>query len=370
MDTLQQNRWNGRYFDGQTTNPYNVCVTISNTGLEIAKADGTAFHWYFHELRQSQGTYTGEQVRLEKNSEMLIVEDRAFLQAIHEIAPGRTVFHNPRFRRYRTTLTGLSAVAIIAIGLAIFFFGIPMLTDLVVVYLPVSWEEKLGAQVVLLFVPEETRIDEPNCQKAIERMASLLMETEPSSPYRLQIILKRDPLINAFAAPGGYIVIHDSLIKKTRAPEELAAVLAHEIQHVLQRHSMRAILRELSIGAIFSALSGDAGGLHHALEIVRTLGGLRFSRQDEAEADQKGMQMLQRAKIDPKGMVTFFETLKKELGDIPHFLSYVSTHPRTEERIDRLKQMVAQSDCESVALLPDIDWSDIQKICAKSPKYK
>ena len=193
-------------------------------------------------------------------------------------------------------------------------------------------EERLGAQVVLLLAPEDRRIDDPNCQKAIEGIAHLLMETEQSSPYNLHIILKRDPVINAFAAPGGYIVIHDGLLRKTKSPEELAAVLAHEIQHILQRHSTRAILRELSIGMLFSALSGDAGGLHYALETVRTLGGLRFRRQDEAEADQKGLQMLQKAKIDPKGMVAFFETLEKEVGDIPRFLSYVinpSAHRRT-----------------------------------------
>ena len=370
MNTLQQDRWEGRYFDGQTTRPHSVYVTISNTGLAIAKTDGTVFHWYFHQLRQSQGTYAGEQVCLKKDGEMLIVDDCAFLWAIHEIAPNRSGFHNPRFRQYRTALTGLSFLAIIAIGLALFFRGIPMLTDLVVVYLPVSWEEKLGAQVVLLLAPDKKRIDEPNCQKVIERIADLLMETEPSSPYRLQIILKRDPVINAFAAPGGYIVIHDGLLEKTRSPEELAAVLAHEIQHILQRHPTRAMLRELSIGLLFSVLSGDAGGLHYALETVRTLGGLRFRRQDEVEADEKGMQMLQKAKIDPKGMVAFFETLKKELGDIPRFLTYVSTHPRTEERIKQLKQMAEQSGGESVVLLPDSDWSDIQKMCVQTPKER
>ncbi|MCY3868391.1 MAG: M48 family metallopeptidase [Gemmatimonadetes bacterium] len=368
MDTLRQDRWDGRYFDGYSTTPHRVSITISNAGLEIAKIDGTVFHWYFHQIRQSQGTYTGEQVRLEKGDEMLVVDDPVFLQAIHYIAPNRSSFHNPRFRRHRTALTVLSAVAIIVIGLVFYFRGIPTLTDLVVVYLPVRWEEELGAQVVSLLAPENRRIDDPDCQKAIEGIADLLLKTEQSSPYHMHIILKRDPIINAFAAPGGYIVIHDGLLKKTKSPEELAAVLAHEIQHILQRHSTRAILRELSIGMLLSALSGDAGGLHYALETVHTLGGLRFRRQDEAEADQKGMQMLQKAKIDPKGMVVFFETLKKEVGDIPRFLSYVSTHPRTEERIERLKQIADQSDYESVALLPDTDWSEIQKMCARRPK--
>ena len=368
MGTLRQNRWDGRYFDGQTTTPHPVSITISKDGLVIAKADGTECQWYFHQIQQSQGTYTGEQVRVDKGDETLVVDDSDFLRAIHEIAPSRTGFHNPRFRRHRTALTVLSAVAIIVIGLALYFRGIPTLTDLVVVYLPVRWEEKLGAQVVLLLAPEDRRIDDPNCQKAIEHLADLLMETEQTSPYRLQIILKRDPIINAFAAPGGYIVIHDGLLRKTKSPEELVGVLAHEIQHILQRHSTRAILRELSIGVLFSALSGDAGGMYYALETVRTLGGLRFQRQDEVEADQKGMQMLQKAKIDPKGMITFFETLKEEVGDIPRFLSYVSTHPRTEERIEQLKQMADQTSYESVVLLPDTDWADIQKMCARTPK--
>ena len=370
MNPLPQTRWEGRYFDGQNTTPHNVSVTISHLGLVITKADSTAFQWYFHQLRQPQGTYAGEQVRLEKDSEILIVNDDTFLQAIHEIAPNRTDFHNPRFRRYRAALTALAAVAIVAIGLALYFLGIPTLADIVVVYLPVSWEEKLGAQVVAILAPEKTRIDEPDCQKIIERIADALMETEQPSPYHLHIILKRDPIINAFAAPGGYIVIHDGLLEKTRSPEELAAVLAHEIQHVLRRHSTRAILRELSIGVLISALSGDAGGLHYALEAVRTLGGMRFRRKDEAEADQKGLQMLQKAGIDPKGMGTFLETLKGEVGDIPRLLTYVSTHPRTEDRIARLKRMIDQSDYEPIVLLPDIDWSNLQKMCAETPEQE
>ena len=348
--------------------PSPVSITISKDGLVIAKADGTECQWYFHQIQQSQGTYTGEQVRVDKGDESSLLTTLIFCEPstkLHRIARR---FHNPRFRRHRTALTVLSAVAIIVIGLALYFRGIPTLTDLVVVYLPVRWEEKLGAQVVLLLAPEDRRIDDPNCQKAIEHLADLLMETEQTSPYRLQIILKRDPIINAFAAPGGYIVIHDGLLRKTKSPEELVGVLAHEIQHILQRHSTRAILRELSIGVLFSALSGDAGGMYYALETVRTLGGLRFQRQDEVEADQKGMQMLQKAKIDPKGMITFFETLKEEVGDIPRFLSYVSTHPRTEERIEQLKQMADQTSYESVVLLPDTDWADIQKMCARTPK--
>jgi predicted Zn-dependent protease len=192
----------------------------------------------------------------------------------------------------------------------------------------------------------------------------------PSSKLYVHIILKLDRIINAFAAPGGYIVIHDGLLRKTETPEELAAVLAHEIQHVLQRHSTRAILRELSVGVLFAAISGDAGGLQYALETVRTLGGLRFRRQDEAEADQKGLEMLQRARIDPDGMVAFFKTPKNESGDLPRFLNYVSTHPPTEDRIERLRQMADQNDYEPLALLPDINWPAVHKMCGETSEHQ
>ena len=113
------------------------------------------------------------------------------------------------------------------------------------------------------------------------------------------------PAINAFAAPGGQVVILRGLLEKTASPEQLAGVLAHELQHVYQRHTTRAILEQTATTFLLSAISGDlSGGLAWGLEGARTLGSLHYSRTHEREADIEGLRMMQAARLDPAAMIS------------------------------------------------------------------
>ncbi|MFQ5520819.1 MAG: M48 family metalloprotease, partial [Candidatus Methylomirabilia bacterium] len=146
--------------------------------------------------------------------------------------------------------------------------------------------------------------------------------------------------------------------------EELAGVLAHELQHILRRHATRALLQQASTGLLLTALAGGGGGSGaYGLESARMLGALAYSRHTEAEADTEGMRMLLAAKIAPGGMIAFFQVLAKEGGDAPALLSYASTHPNPGHRIERLKSLAKQFQGRPVKLLPDYDWRDIRNIC-------
>ena len=93
----------------------------------------------------------------------------------------------------------------------------------------------------------------------------------------------------------------------------MAGVLAHEIQHVAQRHATRALVRQASTGLLLAAMTGDASGVFvYGVEAARTLGTLRYSRQAEEEADLEGLRLLVAAGIEPAGMVTFFESLRRK----------------------------------------------------------
>jgi predicted Zn-dependent protease len=159
------------------------------------------------------------------------------------------------------------------------------------------------------------------------------------------------------------VVIFHGLLERTRTPEELAGVMAHELQHVLLRHTTRAVIQDVGTGLLLMALTGDmTGPLAYGLETARALGELRYSRRAEAEADREGMKMLLAARVDPAGMIAFFETIRKEEGTQPEALKYLSSHPMPAERIARLKALTATAG-PAEPVLPGEDWPALTKRC-------
>jgi predicted Zn-dependent protease len=165
----------------------------------------------------------------------------------------------------------------------------------------------------------------------------------------------RDPAINAFALPGGYIGVNSGLVVATQTESELAAVLAHEIGHVVQRHVARgmtqgkqtgAIMLASLAGALLAALAGGGGNLAmgvaifgQAAAIDRQLG---FSRDAEREADRAGLQMLTRAGYDPEGMSHMFERLMSasRLNEGTGGGAWASTHPLSIDRMSDIENRV------------------------------
>lgn len=357
--------WPGRYFDGRTALAQPVRITIGTRGLQIAKTDRGTLWWDYGEVRQTQGAYAGEQVRLERGApfpEALLVDDGGFLAAIHAIAPERTAFHNPARRPLRLKLTLLAALCLPVLGAALYLWGIPAMAEALAGRVPISWEEQLGRSAVGMLVSPEDRQKDPVCTDVLEGIGDRLLENVSPSGYRFRYVLKRDRSINAFAAPGGIVVVHTGLVSETGSAEELAGVLAHEMQHILKRHSTKALFRDCSLQVLIAAWTGDVGGLEVALETAGTLGKLRFSRQAETEADLEGMKMLQAAGIAPDGMVAFFKSLEKM--DLPEGLTYLSTHPRSEDRIRQLERLAAEMEVTAAPLLPGVSWEEVKSRCA------
>ena len=126
-------------------------------------------------------------------------------------------------------------------------------------------------------------------------------------------------------------------------------------------------MEHASAGILLAALLGDTSGIgSFGLEGARILGVLRYSRRNEQEADAEGMRMLIEAGIDPAGMIAFFETMKEMSGPQPQILTYLSTHPNTEDRIERLRSIAAASQEKPQKLLPHRDWKDIRNLCSAS----
>lgn len=176
------------------------------------------------------------------------------------------------------------------------------------------------------------------------------------SRYRYQWYIIDDRSINAFALPGGIVVIHNSLISAADSPEEIAGVLAHEVQHVEQRHSLRAVIYTMGWRALFSLMIGDMQSGTWG-DLAAKLGQLQFSREQETAADEKGMDALIKAEINPEGMISFFEKISKQEG---LNISLFSTHPAGIERLKYLKDLLSQQR-KTFPALP-YDWKRVREV--------
>ena len=368
-----QTEWEGHYLDGKTAVRQRAAVRLLRTRLEIATENGLRASWPYGEVRQTQGFYAGQEVRLERGGELpevLLIPDAAFLQSLQRVAPEMAArFHDPGRRRGRVWFTAGAGVAAIGIAATLYFWGIPGLASVAAPRVPPSWEERLGRAVHEQLAPEGRRCTEPTRLQAIQGIAATLVSIVPDTPYTFTVTVVDVPAVNALAAPGGYVVVFRGLLEATGSAEELAGVLAHEFQHILLRHTTRALLRHASTGLLIAALSGDvSGAMTYGLESARVLAELRYSRNDEEEADREGFRMLVAAGVNPEGMATFFETLTKEPTGGMRLPQYLSTHPTAETRIERLRSLLPSSPPARARLLPRLDWRAVRDLCgATSP---
>ena len=169
-----------------------------------------------------------------------------------------------------------------------------------------------------------------------EVVAPLLAALGPT-PYEFQFMVATSEDVNAFALPGGFVVVNRGLLAAAESGEEVAAVLAHELSHVTLRHSTKRLAGRLGASAALALILGmvDLGAPAYTLA---HLSGLGYERDQEREADDVGQSLLMRAGISPIGMATFFERSSDSLQP-PEI---VSTHPDPGDRAQRARR-AAQS---------------------------
>ncbi|MCS6293146.1 MAG: M48 family metallopeptidase [Nitrospira sp.] len=266
---------------------------------------------------------------------------RAFREAApdHLSQPFEQAAERVRQIRHRhRVMWGTVAGSIMAVALGL-WFGADLLVEMAVSRIPVEWEQKLGEAAYKDFLSHQDVMKEGPAVKAVEEMTQRLAEQIPDNPYKFQVTVVKSDVVNAFALPGGYVVVFTGLMKKADSGEEVAGVLGHELNHVLQRHGMERIVKNLGVMAVVAIIVGDQQGL---IGLMRQVGvellTLKFDRAQEMEADLTGLQLVYRAKIDPHGMITFFQKLsEKDEGR----MEWLSTHPMSSARADRLKAELA-----------------------------
>ncbi len=355
--------WEGYYFDGITPEKHPARITFAPSYIEIVLEDGRTLRWQYSKVRCTHEFHNGNRVCLEKGDEMIVVPHEGFVEVMDRLH-GTFSSRVGKLLQKRWFLWAVVAgTGTIVVTAIIYIWGIPLLVNTMAERIPPSWEDSLGRMVVEEFLKGSQRCE--SMEAHVMRMLERLEEPITSHPYRFKVYVVKNDAVNALAAPGGHIMIFTGLLELTERAEELAGVLAHEMEHVLERHPTRSILQNLSTSLLLTLISGDTGMSDVVGEAVFTLGTLHYSRTLEDEADRMGMELLIKARIDPQGMIDFFRTMESQRGDIPESLRYLSTHPLTSERIERLtsrmKEWEGKKDYKP--LLPGLDWKEIVSAC-------
>jgi predicted Zn-dependent protease len=218
-------------------------------------------------------------------------------------------------------------------------------------------ESRIGRMVMRGLRESGAVLDDPEATEYIQSLGLRLSSLAQDGNRNFNFFLIRDPQINAFALPGGYVGVHTGLLLETRNESELAGVLAHEVAHVTQRHIARsieaqsranlvstaALLAAILVGAVGGVSSDVTMGTMAAAQGMAAQAGINYTRENEYEADRIGIGVLAAAGYDPHAMPAFFDTMfrRTQLGP-DHVPEMLRTHPVTSARIAESKDRANQ----------------------------
>lgn len=363
-----------RFYDGLHPTAHEVVLRASSAEVVATLADGRIVaRWPVSEIEVVSDPWQEPHALMvcpRQPGARLAVEDPGYREALAVLGANMSRAA-PRRTRVTPVLGALVAALVLTIGvLAVLVEKAP---DAVAPFVPHAMERRIGAAVVTAM-----QGDAEVCEKAdgVAALQRLVDRFQVASGYQQKVTVKifdmyepaiaggrerKRRVVNAFAAPGGYMVVMSGLIERADGPEELAGVMAHEMGHIVHRHSVKALLRAYGFGLITKLVVGgfssdvgqiaDAGGLLLAL---------RHSREAEREADRTALQLLDATGMRADGLARFFGKILDEQGgkDGAQQMGVFSTHPPTNERIEATKRPPTGAPAMSAR-----EWQALRAVC-------
>lgn len=354
-----EERHPARYYDGKSATGRDVAFRFRSGTLDILDAAGTPLaQWPLAAVKLRGNLRDDAAVIVESilsPAGRLRIEDAHAAEALTTRLPraARTDRFQPR-RVAGWTAVGLAFVGLLALG-------VHFLPRYAAPLLPFEAKRSLGLSVVNALFDGGSRCT-GDATYPLQQMGERLRRTA-GIEHPLVVIVINNPMVNAFAAPGGVVVVTRGLIAAAEGPDEVAGVLAHEIGHVAHDHATQGMLRNIGIDALLKLLTGGSD-----LEKLAGPGGLlaflSYSRAAEEEADATAVEILDGAGLRTGGLGRFFARLEAR-EDGRHLLpTWLSTHPPTEAR--RLATMHDDAGMRSAALGPE-GWRRLQSVCGSDP---
>jgi peptidase M48-like protein len=362
------------FYDGQSARAHNVNVGCTEHSLLITGPTLKGpVEWAYSDMRHvaDVASEKGASFRVMDGLGRLNIKDADLEIRLKKLALNLNKSDIPADMWKRISIWGAGAIVSV---FAIIFVIIPSFANQLATWIPVEREIALGRVSLkqiesLLSYGNDANL---TCkgqkgQVALDKMTTRL-EGFINSPYPLDIKVFNHEMPNAFAVPGGHIVLFDGLFQAADSPEEVAAVLGHEMGHVINRDPTRLALRSAGSVGILGMVFGDFAGGAVALVIAEQLIAANYSQDAEAKADVFAHKLLANAALPSAPMARFFDKLYAEYGDGPEFLSHLASHPDLAGRAKAASDADTIGDKPFDAILSDAEWNDLRQICADTAK--
>jgi len=233
----------------------------------------------------------------------------------------------------RQTIRLVKFAGVIFIFLSLLFIVIvPAIAGYLAKTVSPAYEIQVGNEIFDQLTAGMT-VNEP----ATETVMRFYSQLNIQSIYPVQVTVVKGEILNAFALPGGHIIVYDEMLKEINDPETLAALLAHEFMHIEQRHTTRSIFRQFSSAVVLYFIVGDMGSIGGVLlNRAEQLKNLSYSRSYEKEADLLGLQLIEDRGISSNGFIDLFQLLKNSVH--VSVSEWASSHPDIDRRINYIRE--------------------------------
>ncbi|MCG6194029.1 M48 family metallopeptidase [Leptospira sp. FAT2] len=379
------------FYDGKTAAPVSGTLVPQETGLlflsETLPEGRNTFHFSYTQIRSLEKL--GNEYRLQLDDRQETQNDLIFTfdspQKAQLIQAHRKRLFSNDFKGILSRFLLLPALPqILVAGILAVGIGTLIMTklDRLYVIVPESADRSLGEMISKQFETNYSECKNAELSQSVKKIRNTIVSPKKRDRYSIRILKSEE--VNAFALPGGTIYILSGLLEESESPEEVAAILAHEIAHVENRHGIRQMIRLLGISLVVKLSIGigfdDIGTLETITEIVNTLTILRYSREFEEEADGEAFETLKKSGIGLGGFVNFFEREEAKLGkkspqsgkkkaeeqkewDAAKILDWFSTHPDNQSRIQKAKDFSKGMKAKQRGIRID-RWKTIRENCS------
>lgn len=320
------------FFDGHSSKPMQVYVEWHSWGFEIIEQQNSNNKTKWQKENFDLVEYHNNLIILRYGNQFpkqqLDITDVDFIKRY-----GKEYAINP-IKKLKLQSSGFIIAALVSVaGLAIlgYFYGLPAVADYGASIFPKTYEIQLGNEIKQQFLAEE------EVDSATSKLVNdFFNQLDVNTTYPIKITVVNSPVVNAFALPGGQIIVYTGILKKIKSANALAALLLHEHAHVAYRHSTKNLFRSVAGYLFISVIFTDINGISSVLiENGNQLRNLSYTRELEQQADDEAMLVLKNKAMGLSGMIDLFELLKTESHGV-EINELLSTHPDLDARIKRV----------------------------------